>query len=44
MLVSGSVENTYLLFGFNLSSALNRKDRRKEWVEVQAIESTTVIP
>lgn len=41
MLVSGSVENSYTLFGIRETQV---RDRLHDNVEVQAIESTTVIP
>ena len=40
MLVSCSVENSYLLFGFKLRTLLDNDGI--ENIEVQAIESTTV--
>ena len=42
MLVSCSVENSYLLFGFKLRTLLDNYGI--ENIEVQAIESTTVEP
>lgn len=42
MLVSCSVENSYLLFGFSKRSLLENKG--VENIEVKAIESTTVEP
>ena len=42
MLVSGSVDNTYMLFGFRESAMTD--GRNVDNVEVQAVESTTITP
>ena len=42
IIVSGSVDNTYVLFGFREASLMD--GRKVDKVEVLAIESTTVVP
>jgi len=43
MIVSGSVDNSYTLFGFQ-ESVYKQGGSRIEQIEVKMIESTTVLP